>query len=190
MPTVRSSTGGLAHARRPGREAGDDPEPGNRDDRRGHRPAPHRRSASASPTAEVAITVQPGGTVADPLVLEFRIDASILAPTGLGVGRPSRSSSNGAGRIPACADPGASATPDPCVAVREPLPLPSGGGARLVIRTSAASRWNFGGPALSLRLILRRARARAGRRSRRRRRATAGDPPNAAGLTTPEPTAM
>jgi hypothetical protein len=43
--------------------------------------------------------------------------------------------------VPACTAVDASATPDPCVFLRETL---AGGDIRLTVRTSAASTWNFG----------------------------------------------
>jgi hypothetical protein len=79
----------------------------------------------------------PAATAADPLVLEFTLDASLI-PAGttasnLQVFR------NGA-LVPNCTAPTA-ASPDPCVATRVAL---AGGDVELTVRTSQASRWNFG----------------------------------------------
>ena len=87
---------------------------------------------------QVQITA-PAGTVANPLVIHFLIDASLLPPgtdeTNLQVFR------NGT-LVAACLpESGSSAKPNPCVAARNAT---GGGGVELVIRTSAASTWNFG----------------------------------------------
>ena len=89
---------------------------------------------------QVNITA-PDGTAADPLVLTFRFDSSVL-PTGtdaatLAVFR------NGS-LVEEC-DPGAggNADPDPCVAGRA---MEVDGDAVITVRTSAASAWNFGAP--------------------------------------------
>lgn len=83
----------------------------------------------------------PPGTVEDPLVLRFEIDAQTLADAGLAVddvvvyrnGDP----------IGDCLAPGdTAADPDPCVASRTTDAEEDG---VIVVRTSAASRWNFGG---------------------------------------------
>jgi hypothetical protein len=86
-----------------------------------------------------AMITAPPATAASPLVLEFLLDASLL-PAGV-------DSSNvvvwrDGATVPPCT--GAGATPDPCIATRSPFPLPSGGGADIVVRSSHASSWNFG----------------------------------------------
>ncbi len=87
---------------------------------------------------EVEITA-PVASAAEPLVIQFRVDASLLPPevdeTNLEVfrdGTPVRD----------CApEAEGTATPDPCVADRT---AGSGGDVWLTVRTSHASRWNFG----------------------------------------------
>jgi Tol biopolymer transport system component len=80
----------------------------------------------------------PTASAASPLVIQFRLDSSILPPgadeTTLQVFR------NGI-PVPGCDGGGGSATPDPCVADRAAL---TGGGIALTVRTSQASAWNFG----------------------------------------------
>lgn len=87
---------------------------------------------------EVQITA-PVASAADPLVLQFYLDASLLPPgvdeTNLQVFR------NGVAIVDCDAGAGTSATPDPCVAVRAATP---DGGVALTVRTSEASTWNFG----------------------------------------------
>jgi archaellum component FlaF (FlaF/FlaG flagellin family) len=86
---------------------------------------------------EVQITA-PAADPSDPLVIEFRIDASLLPPganqTNVQVFRD--------GTVMADCDAGAgtSATPDPCVAGR----AATANGIALTVRTSQASTWNFG----------------------------------------------
>ena len=87
---------------------------------------------------QVNITA-PAATADAPLVLVFRLDASII-PAGhnqatLQVFR------NGAGVANCAAEAGMSASPDPCIAARELL---ADGDVQLTVRTSAASHWNFG----------------------------------------------
>jgi hypothetical protein len=81
---------------------------------------------------DVTITA-PRATAANPLVLVFRLDATLVPsnPTSFQVFR------NGV-QVPDCT--GAGAVPDPCVAGRNLLP---GGDLELTVRTSAASRWTF-----------------------------------------------
>ena len=74
-------------------------------------------------------------TSANPLVLRFRLDASIV-PTGQNQ-NTIEIRRNGA-LVPDCL--GAGATPDPCVAARGLLP---DGDVEFTIRTSAASAWTF-----------------------------------------------
>jgi len=80
----------------------------------------------------------PDASAADPLVLEFLLDASLLPPgtdeTNLEIFR------NGTA-IPDCdAGAGSTATPDPCVATR----TATTDGVEFTVRTSQASSWNFG----------------------------------------------
>jgi streptogramin lyase len=86
---------------------------------------------------QVDITA-PDASAADPLVLTFRLDASILPPdvdeTNIEVFR------NGVLVAGCDSGAGSSATPDPCVAGR----TATANGIELVIRTSQASNWNFG----------------------------------------------
>lgn len=88
---------------------------------------------------QLVITAPPA-TAADPLVLTFTLDASVLDgadPSTVDVFR------DGA-VIPDCTGSGAS--PDPCVSSRTPV---SGGDVQIVVLTSHASTWNFAllGPA-------------------------------------------
>ena len=82
----------------------------------------------------------PPATAAEPLTLTFRVDGSLLpvgpAPADVAVFR------DGA-RVAGCA--GAGAAPDPCVASR----TTSGDDLVLVVRSSHASLWNLGAPAVS-----------------------------------------
>ena len=102
------------------------------------------RPLSAAPPAnyeflgqEVAITA-PSATAADPLVLAFRVDAS-LVPDGTAPGDlvPFR---NGTA-VPDCTGPAGTASPDPCLASAV---LETDGDVTLTVLTSAASLWNFG----------------------------------------------
>ncbi len=90
---------------------------------------------------QLDVSVEPAGTVAEPLVLAFELDASVLAAAGIGIadvvvyrnGDP----------VADCTNPGGtSAEPDPCVASRT---TQADGDGLVIVRTSAASRWNFGG---------------------------------------------
>jgi hypothetical protein len=80
----------------------------------------------------------PTATAAAPLVLVFRLDASII-PAGhdlsLQVFR------NGAAVATCAAGAGMAASPDPCVAARQ---RHADGDVEVTVRTSAASNWNFG----------------------------------------------
>jgi virginiamycin B lyase len=86
---------------------------------------------------EVQLTA-PDASAADPVVLQFRLDTSLLPPaadeTNLQVFRN--------GTLVADCDSGAgtTATPDPCVAGR----AATAGGVELTARTSQASTWSFG----------------------------------------------
>jgi ABC-type oligopeptide transport system substrate-binding subunit len=88
----------------------------------------------------------PAQTSANPLVLTFEIDGQTLANAGLTIGqvvvyRDGSPTSN-------CVDPGgSSADPDPCVASRT---TDAQGDGVIVLRTSHASTWNFGGMVYSL----------------------------------------
>ena len=87
---------------------------------------------------EVQITA-PSASAADPLVLEFRLDASVLPP---GADETTAQAFRDGAPIADCdAGAGSSAAPDPCVATRTATP---GGGVELTVRTSQASTWNFG----------------------------------------------
>ncbi len=87
---------------------------------------------------EVQITA-PSASAADPLVLEFRLDASVLPP---GADETTAQAFRDGAPIADCdAGAGSSAAPDPCVAARTATP---GGGVELTVRTSQASTWNFG----------------------------------------------
>jgi hypothetical protein len=84
----------------------------------------------------VRITAPPG-TVADPLVLTFRLDSTLLPPD-LDVG--DLAVLRNQVPIPACTH-ASSAVPDPCVAARAVL---GDGDWQITVRTSAASDWEFG----------------------------------------------
>jgi hypothetical protein len=87
----------------------------------------------------VVLNVNPDATAADPLVITFLIDASVI-PAGQSH-NTIQVFKNGVA-VPACT--GAGATPDPCVASRQAV----GTDAQIVVRTSSASDWDFapGGP--------------------------------------------
>jgi hypothetical protein len=89
-----------------------------------------------------AVISAPAATAGSPLVLEFRIDASLLPG---GVDFTNVAISRDGVLVAACTDPTA-ASPDPCVASRSAL---AGGGADLTVRTSHASTWTLLGPATS-----------------------------------------
>jgi hypothetical protein len=80
----------------------------------------------------------PDASAANPLVLVFLIDGAALVQAGVDY-TTVEIFRNGVA-IAGCADP-AAASPDPCVAARDPL---AGGGARIAVRSSHASAWNFG----------------------------------------------
>jgi hypothetical protein len=79
----------------------------------------------------------PAATAASPIVIVFLIDGSIVPPgsdhTTVEVFR------NGV-PVPPCSGTTGSATPDPCLAMRDAV----GDDIRLTVFTSAASVWNFG----------------------------------------------
>jgi hypothetical protein len=87
---------------------------------------------------QVQITA-PTASAASPLVIEFLLDASVLPagadPASLQVFR------DGVPIADCAANAGSSANPDPCVAARA---VNGTGGVALTVRTSHASRWNFG----------------------------------------------
>jgi hypothetical protein len=87
---------------------------------------------------QVQITA-PVASAAQPLVLQFYIDASVLPP---GVDETTIQVFRNGTPIVDC-DPGAgtTATPNPCIADRSAA---GGGGIALTVRTSQASTWNFG----------------------------------------------
>jgi hypothetical protein len=80
----------------------------------------------------------PDASAADPLVLEFFLDASLLSPgideTNLEIFR------NGTAIAECDSGAGSTATPDPCVATRTATTE----GVEFTVRTSQASSWNFG----------------------------------------------
>jgi streptogramin lyase/lysophospholipase L1-like esterase len=86
---------------------------------------------------QVEITA-PDASAAEPLVLEFRLDASLLPP---GIDETTIQVFRDGAPITDC-DAGAAstATPDPCVAAR----AATTDGVELTVRTSQASSWNFG----------------------------------------------
>lgn len=85
--------------------------------------------------------VAPQASAAEPLLLTFTLDASVV-PAGESAGSIDVvRTENGVTQILAdCAAGTTAADPDPCVASRDDLP---GGDVRFVVRTSAASEWNF-----------------------------------------------
>ena len=86
---------------------------------------------------QVSITA-PTQSAAQPLVLVFMLDASAI-PAG-----ESASSVvvfRNSVPVPDCTAVDSSATPDPCIFLRETL---GGGDIQLTIRTSTSSTWNFG----------------------------------------------
>jgi hypothetical protein len=82
----------------------------------------------------VVLDVDPDGTVVDPLVITFLIDASVIPA---GQDHTTIQVSKDGVAVPACT--GACATPDPCVASRQAV----GTDAQIVVRTSSASDWDF-----------------------------------------------
>jgi hypothetical protein len=82
----------------------------------------------------VVLDVSPDATAADPLVITFLIDVSVI-PAGQDHNTIQVSKDGVA--VPACT--GAGATPDPCVASRQAV----GTDAQIVVRTSSASDWDF-----------------------------------------------
>jgi hypothetical protein len=82
----------------------------------------------------VVLDVIPNATVADPFAITFLIDASVI-PAGQDHNTIQVFKDGVA--VPACT--GAGATPDPCVAAREAV----GTDAKIVVRTSSASDWDF-----------------------------------------------
>ena len=86
---------------------------------------------------QVNITA-PVASAANPLILAFLIDASLLSP---GADASTLQAFRNGAPVANCTGPAGVASPNPCVSGREPLP---GGDVKLTIRTSQASRWNFG----------------------------------------------
>jgi hypothetical protein len=84
--------------------------------------------------------IAPAASVASPLVVTFRIDASQLG------GTPASAIviSKGGTPVGDCAGPPGQAVPDPCVAGRATLP---DGDAQITVRTSTTSLWRFVAPA-------------------------------------------
>ncbi len=86
---------------------------------------------------QVDISVDPDGTIAEPLVLTFSVFAPLVLPDAVAVFR-----GDPAVEVADCTDPaGTSATPDPCVESRTPQGADN---TVIVVRTSTASPWNFG----------------------------------------------
>jgi WD40-like Beta Propeller Repeat len=87
---------------------------------------------------EVQITA-PDASAADPLVIQFVLDSSILPPgTDASTVQVFR---NGVAIADCAPAAGTSASPDPCIADRASA---AGGGIAITVRTSHASTWNFG----------------------------------------------
>ena len=86
---------------------------------------------------EVVITA-PDASAADPLVIDFRLDASLVPPgadeTTVQVFR------NGTPLADCDSGAGSTAAPDPCVAIR----AATADGVEFTVRTSQASTWSFG----------------------------------------------
>jgi hypothetical protein len=95
------------------------------------------------------ITVDPDGSIAEPLVLTFSLFAPGIVPSTVEIfkGDP-------AVEVADCTDPGGtSAAPDPCVESRT---AQGADNTVIVVRTSTASPWNFGAlpePSLLLQLV-------------------------------------
>ena len=79
----------------------------------------------------------PPGSVTSPLILVFRIDASILP---VGVDPNSIDIFKDGALVGTCSGPGGVATPDPCIADRSLL---GDGEVQITIRTSSASLWTI-----------------------------------------------
>ena len=98
------------------------------------------------PTAFVFLPLQvqitaPPALPSAPLLLTFLVDGSVVpAPDPTTLGGPLAVFRNGV-EVPPCG-PGATASPDPCVALREI----ADGDTRIGVRTSRASLWTFGVP--------------------------------------------
>jgi hypothetical protein len=82
----------------------------------------------------VELDVNPDGTVANPLLITFLIDSSVI-PAGQNHNTIQVLKDGVA--VPPCT--GASATPDPCVESRQAVGLD----AQIVVRSSSASDWDF-----------------------------------------------
>ena len=80
----------------------------------------------------------PSGTAANPLVIIFRLDASILPP---GTGPEDIEIFRNGVFVPDCTGAPGVASPDPCVASR--VLQDDDGDVEITIRTSSASDWNF-----------------------------------------------
>ena len=85
---------------------------------------------------QVVITA-PAATVENPLVLVFRIDASLLPP---GIDHSTLQIFRNGSLVDECSGPAGTAAPDPCVSARQAL----ADGAQITVLTSQASLWNFG----------------------------------------------
>ena len=84
---------------------------------------------------QAEIHVTPGGTVADPIVLTFRFDASLLP---VGADASSVHLFRNGVEVAACSG-APSAVPDPCISDRSVL---GDGDVQITARSSAASAWN------------------------------------------------
>ena len=90
--------------------------------------------------SESVVRVSEPSTAANPFVLSFSIDGSLLSANGATTDTV-EVFRNGA-IVPACVDPSqAVADPDPCWFERVPI---GSGGVRIGVYTSNASRWNIG----------------------------------------------
>jgi len=86
---------------------------------------------------DVTITA-PAATVADPLIVRFRIDSSLIPP---GENEETIEVFKNGAQVPACTGAPGTASPDPCVSERTLLPDSD---VEITILTSTASVWNFG----------------------------------------------
>jgi hypothetical protein len=86
---------------------------------------------------EVVITA-PAATAADPIVILFRLDASIVPP---GEDETTIQTFRNGTPVPPCTGPAGVASPDPCVSDRG---LAGDGDVELTVLTSSASYWDFG----------------------------------------------
>jgi hypothetical protein len=93
---------------------------------------------------EVSITA-PDATAADPLVIVFTIDASVIPP---GTAVSSMAVFKNGVLVPDCTSASGVASPDPCVASRTTLP---NGDVQIEVLSSTASDWMFAVPEVTCR---------------------------------------